>query len=105
MYVKRGKKPASDDMLAVFRAFSDGCADSFPAYHNWQERSFFMRNEDVLKEFIFDCQMRKLSERTIKGYNNSNKRLLRFLETEYGVTELENTFYQHIQGYISSLRI
>lgn len=36
---------------------------------------FLVKKEEVLKEFIFDCQMRKLSERTIKGYRNSNKRL------------------------------
>jgi integrase/recombinase XerD len=31
-----------------------------------------MLNEDVLKEFIFDCRMRKLSERTLVGYKNNN---------------------------------
>lgn len=62
-----------------------------------------MRNEDVLKEFIFDCQLRKLSDRTIKGYRNNNRRLFRFLETEYEVTELEDTYYQHIQAYIKCL--
>lgn len=30
-----------------------------------------MKNEDVLKEFLFDCTMRKLSERTLKGYKNN----------------------------------
>ena len=27
--------------------------------------------EDVLKEFLFDCKLRRLSERTLKGYNNN----------------------------------
>jgi len=48
-----------------------------------------MINEDVLKEFIFDCRIRKLSERTIKSYRNNNLALFRFIEQEYGVTEVE----------------
>ncbi len=31
-----------------------------------------MLNEDVLKEYIFDCEMRKLSKRTIQTYRNVN---------------------------------
>lgn len=31
-----------------------------------------MLNEDVLKEFVFDCKMRGLSERTIKSCPNNN---------------------------------
>lgn len=59
-----------------------------------------MLNEDVLQEFIFDCQLRKLSERTIKEYKNNNKKMMRFIEQEYQVVEIEQVYYQHIQGYI-----
>lgn len=31
-----------------------------------------MLNNYMLKEFLFDCRMRKLSERTLKGYKNNN---------------------------------
>ncbi len=31
-----------------------------------------MLNQDVVKEFLFDCRMRRLSERTIKGYKKNN---------------------------------
>lgn len=62
-----------------------------------------MLNEDVLKEFIFDCKMRKLSDRTIKSYRNNNKALFRFIENEYGVKELEETNHLHIKGYIQYL--
>lgn len=59
-----------------------------------------MLNEDVLKEFIFDCQLRKLSKRTISGYKNSNLRMMKFIKEEYGITELEETHHQAIKGYI-----
>lgn len=62
-----------------------------------------MLNQDVLKEFIFDCKMRKLSDRTIKGYRNNNRKMMHFIEQEYQVTELEDTYHQHIQGYIEFL--
>lgn len=62
-----------------------------------------MLNQDVLKEFIFDCQMRKLSERTIKSYRNNNLALFRFIEEEYDVVELEETNHLHIKGYIQHL--
>ncbi len=62
-----------------------------------------MLNEDVLKEFIFDARMRKLSERTIKGYKNNNLRFFRFIEQGYQITELEDTYTQAIKGYIDYL--
>ncbi|GEM_PF-6040509 len=50
-----------------------------------------MFNNEILQEFIFDCRMRKLSERTVKGYNNNNLALFRFIFNEYGIEELEET--------------
>ena len=59
-----------------------------------------MRNEDVLKEFLFDCQMRKLSKRTITSYRNANLRMMKFIREQYGITELEDTHYQAIREYV-----
>lgn len=62
-----------------------------------------MLNQDVLNEFIFDCKMWKLSERTIKSYRNNNLALFRFIEEEYEVVESEETNHLHIKGYIQHL--
>ncbi len=62
-----------------------------------------MKNEDALKEFIFDCKMRKLSDRTVKSYRNNNLRLFKFIESEYGIVELEETTHIYIKGYIEYL--
>lgn len=59
--------------------------------------------QDVLKEFIFDCRMRKLSERTIKSYKNNNLALFRYFENEFELTELEEVTRAHIQEYIRFL--
>lgn len=62
-----------------------------------------MFNEDVLKEFIFDCRIRKLSERTIKSYRNNNMALFRFINQGYDITEVEETTFQMVNGYIRFL--
>ncbi len=62
-----------------------------------------MLNQDVLKEFLFDCRMRKLSERTIKGYKNNNLKMLQFINSEYKVAELEETNHIAIRGYLEYL--
>lgn len=62
-----------------------------------------MRLDDVLKEFIYDCQLRKLSERTIKGLRNNSLRMFKFLEKEFEITELEEVKCVHIRAYITYL--
>ena len=59
-----------------------------------------MLNEDVLQEFIFECQMRKLSDRTIKSYKNANLRMLKFLWEQYQIRELEQMHHLSIKAYI-----
>ena len=59
--------------------------------------------DDILDEFIFDCQLRKFTERTIKGLKGNNERLFRYLKNELGITELEKVKRQHIQSYINYL--
>ncbi len=62
-----------------------------------------MLSTDVLKEFTFDCRMRKLSDRTIKSYQNNNLALFRFIKDEYNITELEEINHLHVKGYIQHL--
>ena len=62
-----------------------------------------MLNEDVLKEFIYDCELRKLSKKTIKGYRNNNLRMFQFLLSEYQVSELEDVNHLMIKSYVSYL--
>ena len=62
-----------------------------------------MLNDDVLQEFIFDCRLRKLSERTIKGYRNNMLRFFRYLETEYNITKLNHVKTNVIKDYINYL--
>ncbi|MHB8063568.1 MAG: tyrosine-type recombinase/integrase [Ruminiclostridium sp.] len=56
--------------------------------------------QDVLKEFVFECEIRKLSKRTIKGYRNNNALFFTFIAKEFGITELEKVIQTHVKGYI-----
>jgi len=62
-----------------------------------------MLNQDILKEFLFDCKMRKLSERTLKGYKNNNLAMFQYVSNEYGIKELEETNHIAIRGYLEYL--
>lgn len=60
--------------------------------------------EDVLEEFIYDCEIRGLSPRTIKGYRNNNARFFKFLEDEFKIIELKKLNRKHIQLYLQLLK-
>lgn len=45
--------------------------------------------EDLLKEFCFSGECRRLSKKTIENYKKQIRHLIQFLKEEYQVTELE----------------
>lgn len=59
--------------------------------------------EEALQEYVFDCQLRKLSERTIKSVKNNNKRLFCYLGNNYDLFELEKVKRIHIQAFVNHL--
>lgn len=59
--------------------------------------------EDVLQEYLYDCQLRKLSLRTIKTARNSNQRLFGYLANVYSIVELEDVKRLHIQSFITHM--
>jgi len=64
---------------------------------------FCLLLEDVLQEFIFDCRLRKISERTIKEYNGNNLRFFKYIDTKFQITELEQVTHVIIKEYIQYL--
>lgn len=59
--------------------------------------------ETVLKEYLYDCQLRKLSKRTIKSLRNNNNRLFLYLANTYAIFELEEVRRVHVQSYVNYL--
>ena len=56
--------------------------------------------KDLLMEYVFNCQCRKLSEKTVDNYRKQIEYLLRYLETEHHITMLEDVEARHIKGFL-----
>lgn len=61
--------------------------------------------KDLIKEFKFDMECRKLSPRTIKTNVNITKGFVRFLDNEFDIKELEDITSLHIKKYLVYLEI
>ena len=55
---------------------------------------------DAVYEFKVECELRRLSKRTIKGYVNNNLQLAEYLKNEFGFEEIEKVKPQHIKSYV-----
>ena len=62
-----------------------------------------MLAKDALEEFKLECELRRLTPRTIKGYYNSTLLFLNWLERQQEIKELEAICPQHIKQYIQYL--
>lgn len=55
--------------------------------------------EDSVKEFVFECEVKKYTWKTIKGYKNSLEYLANYLKCEHNLTELEEIQTRHLKAY------
>lgn len=62
-----------------------------------------MLGKHCLDEFKLDCQLRRLSDRTIKGYYNNTLNFLTYAERHHEVTEVDEIRTIHIKHYIQYL--
>lgn len=65
---------------------------------------FFILLTDLIKEFKFDMQIKKFSERTIKTAVNSTKAFASYVSKELDVKELEEITHMHMKQYIYYLQ-
>lgn len=57
----------------------------------------------VRDEFIFHCQCRKLSPRTVKNYGKQIDYLIRFLQQEKGTAHIEDVETRQIKSFLLSM--
>ena len=62
-----------------------------------------MLAKHCLEEFKLDCQLRRLTDRTIKGYYNNILNFLIYAEKHHGITEVEEIYTLHIRHYVQYL--
>lgn len=63
-----------------------------------------MQLEDLVKEFLFDCEIRNLSKDTIHNYERQLSLFLRFLSEGHGVTTLDDFKTPHIKQFVAMLK-
>ena len=64
---------------------------------------FFMFAKECAEEFRVECELRRLSKRTIKGYCNNTMLFLNYVEKQCQITQLEEVKSQHLKKYMSYL--
>ena len=64
---------------------------------------YFLLANHCLEEFKLDCQLRRLTERTINGYYNNTLNFLIYAEKHHGVTEVEEIYTLHIKHHVQHL--
>ena len=84
--------------------FTDGKHLLFGYFCTLSKGCFSMLLEDLAQEFIFSCQCRKLSEKTIHNYRLQLGYLLDYLSKEHGITKLEEVKPQMIKQYLMSMQ-
>lgn len=62
-----------------------------------------MQFEEAIREYGFDCKIRKLSAKTIDNYQKQLRYLQRYLEQEYGVKEVEEIRAYQIKEFLSMM--
>ncbi|SDN47213.1 tyrosine-type recombinase/integrase [Acetanaerobacterium elongatum] len=55
--------------------------------------------EDAVKEFIFECQVRKYTWKTVKGYRNGLEFLVNYLKEEHGLTTIQQVQTRHLKEF------
>lgn len=60
-----------------------------------------MRFEELVNEFLFDCEVRELSAKTIDNYRKQLKCINRFFSESCGVKNVEDLKPTHIKQFIS----
>lgn len=64
-----------------------------------------MLMKELAREFEFDCRVRELSDRTVKGYQRQISYFLNFLEQKHNITELEEVHPTHIKEFINGYQL
>ncbi len=58
----------------------------------------------LVKEFLFDCQSRNLSPKTVSGYQKQLGYFLDYLSRRHSITQLEELKPTHLKQYIVMLQ-
>ena len=56
--------------------------------------------ETVLEDYLLELNLRNYSDRTIKSVGNTNKLYFKWLQSEFGINEIDQIKKLHIKAYL-----
>ncbi|HCR44527.1 MAG TPA: recombinase, partial [Ruminococcaceae bacterium] len=57
--------------------------------------------DDSVKEFLFECQIRQYTKKTVKGYRNSLEFFVNYLKQIHHLTDIEQVKEYHIKAFFA----
>lgn len=69
------------------------------------ERGFFMKLETLVKEFLFECEIREYSGMTVENYRKQLRHFTDFLKEQYEIHELEQLKSTHVKAFIKHYQL
>lgn len=63
-----------------------------------------MELNELLQEFVFDLEVRNISERTIKTYHNNINQAFTYLKNKYDIHSVEEIEPKHIKNYATFMK-
>ena len=64
-----------------------------------------MQLQELVQEFLFECEIREYTEKTVENYRKQLRHFTEFLEEHYSVTTLEAVEPSHIKAFIKFYQI
>lgn len=62
-----------------------------------------MQIKTVYSEFLFDCEVKHFTPKTMKGYRNNLQRFFNYLNATYGIEDIEKVTAKQIKGFFKEL--
>ena len=59
---------------------------------------------ELIREFLFDCNVRELSDLTVKNYEKQLQKFRHFVREDFQVIQFEELKPIHVKEYISDLQ-
>ena len=59
-----------------------------------------MQLKTLVEEFLFECEIREYSEKTVENYRKQLRHFMEFLQEHHAVTTLEAIEPSHIKAFI-----
>ncbi|MCI5751835.1 MAG: site-specific integrase [Oscillospiraceae bacterium] len=58
---------------------------------------------ELIDEYIFDCEIKKFTDKTLKGYRNNLLYLEKYLKDSHNITDIKDVRTVHLKAFFKSI--